>query len=96
MVSCLVHARKRPSGPLTRRYAPTAAIALPGPLRPRTEASETFLARIALQGRGGRGRTCQHSSRLRRATAPFTRSTPFNYSWRLYAADAAFRSSLLL
>ncbi|PLH33160.1 hypothetical protein CSC93_01005 [Klebsiella pneumoniae] len=24
-VSCLVHARKRPCGPLTRRYAPTAA-----------------------------------------------------------------------
>ncbi|HBY9792981.1 TPA: hypothetical protein MJA78_25685 [Klebsiella pneumoniae] len=23
--SCLIHARKRPSGPLTRRYAPTAA-----------------------------------------------------------------------
>jgi len=52
VVSCLVHARKRPYGPLTRRYAPTAATALPGPLRPRTEASETFLAGIALQGRG--------------------------------------------
>ncbi|CDL14304.1 hypothetical protein [Klebsiella pneumoniae IS46] len=26
---------------------------------------------------------------LRRATAPFTRSTPFNFSWRLHAADAA-------
>ncbi|EKK49627.1 hypothetical protein EC80569_0305, partial [Escherichia coli 8.0569] len=43
-VSCLVHARKRPCGPLTRRYAPTAAIALPGPLRPRTAASVSFLA----------------------------------------------------
>lgn len=52
-VSCLVHARKRPSGPLTRRYAPATAVALPGPLRPRTKASETFLAGIALQGKGG-------------------------------------------
>nr|UMW96477.1 hypothetical protein [Raoultella ornithinolytica] len=46
---------------------------------------------------GGIGRTCQNSSRLRRATAPFTRGTPFNFSWRLYAAEAAFtRLSLLL
>ncbi|MEH4530088.1 hypothetical protein POY24_24610, partial [Klebsiella pneumoniae] len=35
---------------------------------------------------GGIGRTCQNSSRLRRATAPFTRGTPFNFSWRLHAA----------
>ena len=42
-VSCLVHARKRPCGPLTRRYAPAAAVALSGPLRPRTAASEMFL-----------------------------------------------------
>ncbi|HBY0102781.1 TPA: hypothetical protein MIM84_26350 [Klebsiella pneumoniae] len=38
---------------------------------------------------GGIGRTCQNSSRLRQATAPFALGTPFNYCWRLHAADAA-------
>lgn len=53
MVSCLVHARKRPYGPLTRRYAPTAAVALPGPLRPRTAATKALFVGIAYQGGGG-------------------------------------------
>ena len=87
-VSCLVHARKRPYGPLTRRYAPTAAVALSGPLRPRTAATKALFVGIAYQGGVGDWQNLSNRCRLRRASAPLTFRSPLNNGWRLSDINA--------
>ena len=82
-VSCLVHARKRPSGPLTRRYSPSSGKPSPCSLRPRTAAPEALFVGIALQGGEGDWQNLSKRSRLRRASAPLTSRSPLDIGWRL-------------
>lgn len=75
-----------PNGPLTRRYATTAA----SPRRDHSDRAQERLSRFKevwlIRVRDGIGRTYQNSNRLRRATAPLTNRAIFNSCWRLHAA----------
>lgn len=83
-----VYARKRPYGPLTRRYSPSSGKPSTSSLRPRTAAPEALFVGVAYQGGVGDWQNLSNRSRLRRASAPLTFRSPLNIGWRLSNINA--------